>query len=304
MGLTIAVLIFLSIAVFLKYRIKSKKNCTNSKNIGERIKLREERARRLDKPLLEKIDVNVKKEIKNQEDKRALLKIFMQTADFYMEHKHEEWIISHSSDFDELLYIFTFLLQRALNKGRTFALAEDLKFIKLPLPNLWQNNIGTVTTVGQVEGKFEKVKIQCCAVPVSKGKGRIICGDKIHISYPPLQPLMKDYDIFIKCYPDKPQNSGQWEAALILSIYSALLNRIMPPFTVVIGGIDKNGKLQPVPDIDRIIKRLLKENKACIFYPYVNKEWVKYYFKDAPTNLLRPVKHIEEIIFILKIHRN
>lgn len=265
-------------------------------------KLRKERSYRLDKPLHKKIEGKLKKEIHSQEDKRNLLQSFMEATEFYMEEDSQVELIHRAKNFNELLYSFSILMQRALNQGRTFAVLEDVKYIPPLLFTFDKSQIGIIYTLGIIEGEIKKIKIQCCAVPVGKRKGRIISGEMIDISPFPLGDFIKDYDIFIKFYPQKPENHGQWEAGLIVSIYSAIINKDLPPSTLILGGIDKKGKLQAVSNMNNLVKILAKENRSSIFYPRDNEKDMKNLSKDISSHSFKAIKHIEEIITRLEIY--
>lgn len=262
--------------------------------------IRQERTKRLDKPILKKIDINVAEKLFNVHGGQILLDHLKHLYDFEIKDNGERWLIENCRNQHELIYAFQLFLQRALNKGRCFSNLEDFKSITgnidFTILNSSNNHlIGSAHTLGIIDGKTEKVEIRCCSVPVKKGKGTITCIKKLPINYFPLRKLVKDFNIYIKIYPNIPENLGQWEAALIIAIYSSIFNKVLPKSTLILGGITKEGWITPIatktinmPEDKQFIIFINEEKKDIISKRFVNSSHFIY------------VHHIDEIILSLQ----
>lgn len=213
----------------------------------EEDRLRLQRTKRLAQPL--------RKKLKSYEigtfSKEEFLQRLIDVSDFPIDSKAQKWFIETCKNNQELFYAFQLLFQRAINQGHLDFLWEDfhsiVKNIDFSFMNHHSNqSIGTVYTLGIIEDKVEKIKIRCCAIPVSRKKGRILCTQKLSIRNLPIKESIKDYNIYIKFYPERPENDGKWEAALMVALYSAVYNKILPSPSFILGGITKKGEITPI----------------------------------------------------------
>jgi hypothetical protein len=265
----------------------------NKKITQEMVHIRKERTKRLESPISKKIDKDIAEKLFNEQGGEGLLDRLKYLSDFEIEDNGQKWLIENCKSPNELIYVFQLFLQRALNKGRSFSNLEDFKCIteNVDFNILKTSNdplIGSVYTLGMVDGKIEKINIRCCAVPVKKGKGTITCIEKLPIDYFPLIKIIKDFNIYIKIHPKKPENLGQWEAALITAIYSSVFNKAFSNNTLILGGITKKGRITP---INTEIIQKLEEKQYTIFISDEKKHNINI---DNSSHFIY-VKHIDEI---------
>src|SRR5699024_4429295 len=120
-----------------------------------------------------------------------------------------------------------------LNKGRTYSTQVDSKIINKyinfsVLDDKNNDNIGRIYTLGVINGKVEEIEIRCFTTLAKVNCGKLTCNEDISINYPQLNQLIKNYNTYIKIYPQKPENIGEWELALKTAIYSSIYNKIFP----------------------------------------------------------------------------
>lgn len=231
------------------------------KKIQEKLLIREEREKRLKKPLVRLLDRGM-----DCYDPINLIEELKRVSQFSMDREVEDWLKQQCRDGRDLVKVFQIIMQRGLNSGRTHATGEDLSYISKyinfhvihagPHPE-----VGATHTLGIIHGRLERIKIHCAAIPVGKGRGTITSVEGISIHYPPLEQRLKDFDLYLKFYPDLPENDGDWEAALILAIVSALTHRVVP-VDYVLGGVDSEGIILPPPS--KMVESLKEEERAWV----------------------------------------
>lgn len=195
--------------------------------------------------------------------KEDLLERLMSLMDFPLDKNTQEWILGNCKNRKEMIYAFQLFLQRALNAGRNHFLIEDFNLIKenadfslLSKPKAYP--IGTSYTIGKVKGRLEKITIKCCAVPTKEGEGRMIGVKESTIKYLFDKKTVKNYNVYVEISPNKPENDNSWEAALVISVYSAIYNKILPFRSMLLGGTDEKGNILSVEE-DRLEKALQED---------------------------------------------
>ncbi|WP_213818924.1 hypothetical protein [Garciella nitratireducens] len=209
--------------------------------------IRLERTKRLNMPLAKKLKPY---EIENV-DKEEFLQRLMNVSDFFIDFQAQKWFIKNCKNNYQLMYAFQLLFQRAINQGHFYFLWEDFYYIVKNMDlsqmyNSFDQQIGNIDTLGIIKNKVKKIKIRCCAIPIDKKKGKIYCIEKLFIRNLPIRKIIKDYNIYIKFYPQKPENHGSWEAALTIAIYSAIYNKIFNLPSLILGGITKKGEIKSI----------------------------------------------------------
>ena len=262
--------------------------------------VRKMRTRKLNQIVSKKVDRYVAKDLFDNQGAKALLECLQKLYDFELVNESKKWLIENCGSHNELIYAFQLFLQRAINKGRSrstlsdfYCITENIDFSILY--SSYNHLIGCVYTLGVLDGKVERIEIRSCAIPVKKGKGTITCIDELSIHYLPLKKLIKDFNIYIKIHPKKPEEDGQWQAALITAIYSAVYNKIMPVSCMVLGGITKKGVIIPI-NIEKL--DILRNQEYTILISGENKDNISINFMYSFEFIY--LHHIDEIISFLK----
>lgn len=246
------------------------------------------------------MDIYITKDIFDQQGARAVLNKLKNLYDFTLMQESENWMVENCKNHQQLKYAFQLFLQRAINKGRNKSNVDDFdcitKNIDFSVLHYSYNHlIGCVDTLGIINEKIEKISIRSCAIPVKRGKGVIASIQKLPIYYSPVKKLIKNFNIYIKIYPQIPKEDNQWEAALITAIYSSIFNKKLAKSSMVLGGITKQGNITPI-----YTERLdvLGNMKSTIFMSYDNKSHIDTRF--MPSFDFIYLHHIDEIISMFR----